>query len=172
MAFDVHIKQLQNVDITLSDLKCKLNYKEEKPIYGQFKVISNNDIPKVSETTNTTIGKYKKEKNQTVFQWQNSSLATHSDDEDKNPTVTYQVSLETLKNSTIQIILKVDRNFASIIREQIIQKINIQSRFKSLHSKRENQNDLLKASLNLEENTARNIQRQTGELEDRLEKSF
>jgi hypothetical protein len=83
-------------------------------------VISNNDIPKVSETTNTTIGKYKKEKNQTVFQWQNSSLATHSDDEDKNPTVTYQVSLETLKNSTIQIILKVDRNFASIIREQII----------------------------------------------------
>lgn len=32
--FDINIKQLQTIDITLYDLKAKLNYKEEKPLYG------------------------------------------------------------------------------------------------------------------------------------------
>ena len=47
----------------MGDLKCKLNYKEEKPLFSQFKVISNNDVPKVSEQTYTQIGKYKKKEN-------------------------------------------------------------------------------------------------------------
>ena len=57
------------MDITLNDLKCKLNYKEEKPLYGQFKVISSNEVPKVSDPTYTAMGKFKKLKNQTTYLW-------------------------------------------------------------------------------------------------------
>jgi hypothetical protein len=34
LQYDINIKQLQNIDITLYDLKAKLNYREEKPLYG------------------------------------------------------------------------------------------------------------------------------------------
>ena len=32
-------------------MRCKLNYKEEKPIFGYFKFITNHGAPKVSEPT-------------------------------------------------------------------------------------------------------------------------
>lgn len=36
---------------------------------SQFKVITNKELPKVSDPSRSFIGRYKKEKNQTKFKW-------------------------------------------------------------------------------------------------------
>ena len=66
---DLHFKQLQTMQVTLEDLTCKFNYKEEKPHFVQFKAITTNQNPIVSEKLLTQTGKFKKDKNQTKFKW-------------------------------------------------------------------------------------------------------
>ena len=125
--FDAHVKQIQTIEISLHDLKCKLNSKEEKALFGQFKVITNNEAPKMSDPTYTAIGQYKKIKNQTKFLWTSQNI----EDQDSAPKVNIRVSLETLKNSTIQLLLHIDRTFSQVLHEQVIQKINMIQRFQS-----------------------------------------
>ena len=36
---------------------------------SQFKVITNKELPKVSDPSRSQIGRFKKEKNQTKFKW-------------------------------------------------------------------------------------------------------
>ena len=67
--FDVNIQQLETMEITLEEMHVTLTGKEERPIFGQFKVITNKELPKVSEHTHTQKGKYKKEKNETKLKW-------------------------------------------------------------------------------------------------------
>ena len=45
VAFDLHVKQTKMSEIILSDLKCTLNYKEEKPLHGIFKLITGREAP-------------------------------------------------------------------------------------------------------------------------------
>lgn len=47
----------------------RLNGKEDRPLFGQFRVITNKDMPKLSERTETQTGKFKKEKNETKLKW-------------------------------------------------------------------------------------------------------
>jgi hypothetical protein len=51
--FDVNIQQLQTMKVTLEKLQVNLNGLEERPLLGQFKVITNKELPKVSENTST-----------------------------------------------------------------------------------------------------------------------
>ena len=92
--------------ITLMDLNCKLNGHEERPLYSQFKVITNNDVPRISEPTKTLIGRFKKEKAETKFKW------VHEEAMHTAPEVNYDIAMETLKNSTIQMLMKVDYGYS------------------------------------------------------------
>lgn len=94
---------------------------EERAIYSQFKVISNNDVPRISEQTNTLIGRFKKDKNTTKFKWN----YTGNEEEESNPApeVNYDIAMETLKNSSIQMLFKVDRYFSEQQTELVLQKI-------------------------------------------------
>jgi len=67
--FDLNIQQLETMEITLEELQIRLTGKEERPLYGQFKVITNKELPKMSDHTQTLVGKYKKEKNETKLKW-------------------------------------------------------------------------------------------------------
>ena len=53
----------------MQDLMVRLNGKEERRLLSQFKVITNKELPKVSDTSKGQIGRFKKEKNQTKFSW-------------------------------------------------------------------------------------------------------
>jgi hypothetical protein len=46
------------------------------------------------------------------------------------------VSLDSLKNSTMQIVLKVDRSFSDTRHQQVLEKINLVQRFKSITGNR------------------------------------
>jgi len=39
------------MEVTMEDLQVKLNGKEERPLFSQFKVITNKELPKVSENS-------------------------------------------------------------------------------------------------------------------------
>jgi hypothetical protein len=106
LLFDVHVRQLQLMHISLQDLMIKFNKKEEKPHFAQFKVLTTDNNPMTSEKTQTVMGKYKKERNMTTFKWKNCD-SLYDD-----ATVEVEVSLESLKASTIQICLLVDREYA------------------------------------------------------------
>ena len=67
--------------VALHELECRLTGQEERPIYSQFKMISNNDIPRISEQSDTQIGRFKKNKNETKFFW------NHASDERDGPQV-------------------------------------------------------------------------------------
>jgi hypothetical protein len=67
--FDVNIQQIETMEVTLQDLMVRLNGKEEHRLLSQFKVITNKELPKVSDTSKGQIGRFKKEKNQTKFSW-------------------------------------------------------------------------------------------------------
>ncbi len=94
---------------------------------SQFKVITNKELPKVSDPSKSQIGRFKKEKNQTKFKWNfnqdrddeqrdntlkakellegvmqfQEELEIQSDNEFHNMSVQQEISLEALKNSTI-----------------------------------------------------------------------
>ena len=105
------------MEVSLLELHCKVNNKEERPLFSQFKVISNNDIPKISEQTKTLIGRYKKDKNVTQYRWDYDKINMDG------PRVKYDISLETLKQSTIQVLLKIDRNFAEHQTEKVLDRL-------------------------------------------------
>jgi hypothetical protein len=67
--FDASIHQLETMDITLDEMQLRLNGKEERPLFTQFKVISNKEVPKLSDHSDTFTGRYKKETNETKFKW-------------------------------------------------------------------------------------------------------
>ena len=66
---ELDIKQYQNMEVNLMDMDCTIFGKEDRPLYSQFKVITNNDVPKFSEPTKTVIGGYLKNENETNFKW-------------------------------------------------------------------------------------------------------
>jgi len=82
--------------VSLKDMKLQLTGKEERALFSQFKLITNNNIPKQSEATKTLIGLFDKEQNQTTFKW-----GLTEDDFDSPPEINYDVAMENLKNSTI-----------------------------------------------------------------------
>ena len=57
------------MQVSLQDLQVRLNGKEERRLMTQFKVITNKELPKVSDPSRSLIGRYKKDKNQTKFKW-------------------------------------------------------------------------------------------------------
>lgn len=79
----------------MSDLKCSLKYKEDKALYGSFKLISGSEAPRMSDPTYSQIGTFKKDKAKTVFKWKSET------DFKDNPCIVQQLSLESLKNSTL-----------------------------------------------------------------------
>eukprot|EP00347_Sterkiella_histriomuscorum_P013888 403362980 len=70
--FDLCVRQVKLLEVSLNDVSCKLNGKCDYPLFSQFKCIHNTDIPEMSEATQTRSGKYKKDKNLTHFKWKNS----------------------------------------------------------------------------------------------------
>lgn len=44
----------------------------DKPLYSQFKAVTAHEAPKLSDVTETQIGKFKKAKNQTYLRWKES----------------------------------------------------------------------------------------------------
>ncbi len=62
------------MEIMLEELYVRLNGKEERPLFGQFKVITNKDLPKLSDNTKTQMGRFKKEKNETKYKWNYSTI--------------------------------------------------------------------------------------------------
>lgn len=55
--------------VTLERLKFTINGIEERPLYTQFKVITNKELPKVSDHTQTQIGRFVKTKGLTKLKW-------------------------------------------------------------------------------------------------------
>eukprot|EP00347_Sterkiella_histriomuscorum_P021471 403333864 len=141
IAFDISIKQLQQIELQLFDLKAKINHKEEKALYGQFKFITTTDGPKISKPTYSQIGRFKKEKNHTRFTW------LMNEDQDDIPSVKQISSLESLKNSTLQLVLKVDRSFSDAMHRQVVQKISMVERYKLIKGE---QNDRKLPQINIE----------------------
>ena len=41
------------MEVTLDELQVRLNGKEDRPLFGSFKVITNKELPKVSEHSRT-----------------------------------------------------------------------------------------------------------------------
>lgn len=122
---EIDVKQYQTLGVTLQELQCHMTGQEERAIYSQFKVISNNDVPRISEQTKTLIGRFKKDKNTTKFKWN----YTGNEEEESNPApeVNYDIAMETLKNSSIQMLFKVDRYFSVQQTELVLQKIKLEA---------------------------------------------
>lgn len=55
--------------VALEELQVFFNGKEERPLFSQFKVITNKEVPKISERTQTQVGRFKKDKNKTKLKW-------------------------------------------------------------------------------------------------------
>lgn len=133
--FDVNLQQLQIMQISMDELHLSLTGQEERPLYSQFRIISNKEVPKLSEHSQTMKGRFKKETNETKFKWEPRKATSLMDladsiEEQKNGiglVVHQEISLETMKNSTIQLLIKVDTNFSEIVTERIITKLYSQS---------------------------------------------
>ena len=94
--FEVGIRQVQLMEIALEDMQGKVGGKEDRHVHAQFKVINNHGadsgqgMNRVSDKTETVKGRFKKTKNQTFYKWK-----------DSKPCLKLEVSLDTLKTSTI-----------------------------------------------------------------------
>ena len=66
--FDIEFQQIQDIQIELRDLTCKLEGKEDRPFYGVFKAITTNEST-VSKKTSTLFGEFDKDRNRTVYNW-------------------------------------------------------------------------------------------------------
>ncbi|CDW79777.1 UNKNOWN [Stylonychia lemnae] len=133
--FDISVAQLQMIEVDLHDLTCKFNHKEDRPLYTQFKAMHNNDIPKISEPTATQTGKFKKDKNQTHFKWK------HSDNLFETQAVQQEVSLESLKNSTLQLLVKIDGTYTDQQKARVLEKVEIMNRKSRLSEDQSNAQD-------------------------------
>lgn len=122
--FEMDVKQYQTMGIVLMDLQVKMNGKEERPLFSQFKVVTSNDAPRISDQTKTQKGRFKKEKNQTAFKWRHTEedLFHHC-----SPEVNYDIAMETLKSSTIQMLIKVDHTYSEQQTELVLKKIQRKS---------------------------------------------
>ncbi len=97
-------------------------------------------MPRTSNLSKTQFGRFKKEKNETRFKWSPLSnplgenrlsksmtefmpYADDNDDEETQMSVVQETSLETLKSSTIQLLLKVDTEYSNQMTEKILEKI-------------------------------------------------
>ena len=84
-------------------------------------MISNNDIPRTSEPTLTQLGRFKKDKNETKLKW------FYEEGTGEGPQVQYEIAMETLKNSSVQFLLKVDRGYSEQQTELVLEKIKASS---------------------------------------------
>ncbi len=151
----------------MQDLMVRLNGKEERRLLSQFKVITNKELPKVSDTSKGQIGRFKKEKNQTKFSWdfldgegsagknareeskdldimkfhEEQEGEASEEDEFHNMTVQQEISLDGLKNSTIQLLLRVDTFHAEYVTEKIMSKMRKQRNFTMVTGKKETSKD-------------------------------
>jgi hypothetical protein len=57
------------MEVTLEELQVRLNGKEDRPLSSSFKLITNKELPKMSELSRPQIGRYKKENNETKLAW-------------------------------------------------------------------------------------------------------
>ena len=119
--FDVNVQQLETMEIVMDELQVRLNGNEERPLFSEFRVITNKEMPKHSDHSSTQVGRFKKETNQTKYKWEtkkresldainlNALLEDEGEQNKNRPLVVRQeISLENMKNSTIQLLLKVD----------------------------------------------------------------
>lgn len=118
-------------------------------------------MPKVSDASKGQIGRFKKEKNQTKFSWdflggegstgknareesKDLDIMKFHEDQDEdleeedfhNMTVQQEISLEALKNSTIQLLLRVDTSHAEYVTEKIMTKMRKQRNFTMVTGKK------------------------------------
>jgi hypothetical protein len=47
--FDINVQQVETLELTLEEVLLKLQGKEERPLFCQFKVITSKNMPKISE---------------------------------------------------------------------------------------------------------------------------
>ncbi len=146
--------------VTLNELHCHLTGQEERPIYSQFKVISNNDVPRISEQTSTQVGRFKKDDNQTKFKW------IFDDENDAGPEVNYDIAMETLKNSSVQVLFKVDRNYHEQQTEIVLKKIKA-SQISSSKNKESNRGKTTYVSASNKLNLQRDGSQKIGRMEAR-----
>jgi len=129
--FEVDVRQYQTMCISVDELQCGINGKEDRPIFSQFKVITNNDVPRVSDPTQTLVGRFKKEKNITSFKWHKNPDDVFN--QHPLPEVHYDIAMETLKNSTIHMLLRVDAQFSEHQTEKVLQRIKRDARGKTTY---------------------------------------
>jgi hypothetical protein len=120
--FEVDVRQYQTMGISLEELHCNINTKEDRPLFSQFKVITNNDVPRISDPTHTQIGRFKKDNSVTTFKWQKNPDDVFN--QNALPEVHYDIAMETLKNSTIHILMSVDPQFSEHQTEKILRKMH------------------------------------------------
>lgn len=133
--FDVNVQQLQTMQICMEELHLSITGQEERPLYSQFRIISNKEVPKLSDHSQTMKGRFKKETNETKFKWEPKKaeslrdLAEFPDEANKGIglAVNQEISLESMKSSTIQLLIKVDTNFSEVVTSRIITKLFSQS---------------------------------------------
>lgn len=104
MLFDIEFQQMQEIEVQLKDLACKMDGKEDKPYYGLFKAVTAKETPQ-SKQTASLFGEYDKDKNKTLFNW------SMSQDLYEDPSVTFMATMDNLKQSTIQLCIYHDREF-------------------------------------------------------------
>ena len=51
--FDVNIQQIEVMEVRMEDMQVKLTGKEDRPLFGSFKVITNKELPKTSDPSTT-----------------------------------------------------------------------------------------------------------------------
>lgn len=73
---------------------CKIDGKNDKPLYAVFKALTNQECA-VSKETSTIFGEFNKQNNKTAYHW---GIAQ---DLYEDPTVKIQASMNTLKQSTL-----------------------------------------------------------------------
>lgn len=93
---------MQDVIVELRELNCKFEGKEDRPFYGIFKAIMNNDTI-VSKKTSSMYGDFDAKKNRTLFNW------SITQDLYENPQITMSVTLEQIKQGSLQLCVFQDR---------------------------------------------------------------
>ncbi len=68
--------------------------------------------------TTTQIGLFKKDKNATKYEWD-----YHQKPDAEGPGIQYDIAMENLKNSSVQMLLKVDGKFSVHQTDLVIQKL-------------------------------------------------
>jgi len=94
------------MELTLHSLEVKLFKKEDKPLFSQFKLLTNNQPPVIGDRTETKVGTFKKDKAITSIKWKNEDSLFDSNQ------VIVEVSVDSLKSATLQIGLFPDREYA------------------------------------------------------------